>query len=371
VKSAFRAALLLAVGLGIGIWIGHRGPPAPQPAAPEPAPVETAAAPSPPRPALACEAVASFHDNVYPSLVLSLGAAHPEYARCLTLTIHHAPVGRPCEIRIESSLFQEPFVTTASASSDTWILTPDIPWNYAALRGFSQSQPELFAISVAAGGRTVQTTLTCLVHSVNEAVSRVYDQDLASWQDTSICYAAFVNEDHPWINTLLQEAAARGGIERFAGYGLGPGAVVQQMQAIWEALAARSLSYVDLATVSGGVSDVSTQYVRFLDQSVRDQGANCVDGAVLLASVFRRIGLRPVLMFRPGHCFIAVYDAPSGGQLMALETTLLSGAPFAAALSYGAQELQSTLPNLGSPGFSEVDIALARQQGVRPIGFEP
>ncbi len=374
-KAVLRAAFLLALGLGIGFWYGRGGRPAP-PLPPPPlaaAPVATVPPPvsRPPRLGLACSVTASFHDNVFPSLVLSLGGAHPEYARCLTVTVLHAPVGRSCELRIESALFTAPLVYAATVPSESWVLTPDLPWNYAALRGFSQNQPELFVVSVTAGSRTVQTTLTANVHGINEAVSRVYDPDTGDWEDTSVCYAAFVNEDHPWINGLLQEALARGGVDHFTGYELGAASVLPQLQAIWDALAARRLSYVDLATVSSSGGDVDTQYVRFLDQSVRDQGANCVDASVLLASIFRRIGLRPVLIFRPGHCFIGVYDAPTGGQLIALETTALSAAPFAAALSFGSQELQTTIPNLGTPGFSEVDIALAREQGVRPIGFEP
>jgi len=115
---------------------------------------------------------------------------------------------------------------------------------------------------------------------------------------------------------------------------------------------------------------VSTQYVRFLDQSVHDQGANCVDASVLFASILRRIGLRPVLLFRPGHCFTGFYDASEGGRLVAFETTMLGSAPFAAAAAEGTKELQSTLPFLGTPQYSIVDIALCRQQGINPIPFQ-
>jgi len=140
---------------------------------------------------------------------------------------------------------------------------------------------------------------------------------------------------------------------------------------VWDALAARGLRYVNLATQSAPSPGVATQYVRFLDQSVQDQGANCVDASVLLASIFRRIGLRPVLLFKPGHCFVATYDAAEGGHLIALETTLLHSASAASAAAVGAQELQTTLPYIGTLQYSMVDIALARLQGITPIAFEP
>jgi hypothetical protein len=163
---------------------------------------------------------------------------------------------------------------------------------------------------------------------------------------------------------------AAGTVKAFTGYQFGAPSALQQAQAIWDALAARGLSYVNMATDSGTSSLVSTQYVRFLDQSVRDRGANCVDASVLFASVLRRIGLRPVLLFRPGHCFAGYYDAAEGGHIVAFETSSLGAEPFAAAADEGAKELQTTLPFIGSPEYSVVDIALCRQQGINPIPYQ-
>ena len=113
---------------------------------------------------------------------------------------------------------------------------------------------------------------------------------------------------------------------------------------------------------------IATQSVRFVEQSLRDEGANCVDASVLMASVLRRIGLRPVLLFKPGHCFVAVYDSAEGGQLIGIETTLIGSGPFKAGLTVGATQVQATLPYLGSADYTLVDIAAARQPGVASIG---
>ena len=185
-----------------------------------------------------------------------------------------------------------------------------------------------------------------------------------------MCFAAFVNEDHPLINVLLQEAMAGGGVRAFTGYQFGAQSAMQQAQAVWDAVAARGLSYVNVATDSGTSPLVSTQYVRFLEQSVRDKGANCVDASVLFASVLRRIGLRPVLLFRPGHCFAGYYDAPEGGHIIAFETSYVGTASFATAVEDGAKELQSMLPFLTSQQYSIVDIAQCRQQGINPIPYQ-
>jgi hypothetical protein len=55
---------------------------------------------------------------------------------------------------------------------------------------------------------------------------------------------------------------------------------------------------------------------------------------------------------------------------VAFETTMLGSAPFAAAAAEGAKELQATLPYVGSPQYSIVDIALCRQEGINPIPYQ-
>jgi hypothetical protein len=369
---------ILAVGMGIGVVLDRAlmprvtevvslapapepKPPAAQPAAPEERPAST----------LACGASASFDNNLYPSLMLSLGVSSPGFARCLTVEVRNAPSGKPCQIRIDSNLLQQPLLINQEAVSSQFTINPEVPWNYTTLRQTNQLHPETFVVTVTAdGAATAQTSLVCIVHPVNDAVSRILDPSTGQWHDTSICFAAFVNEDHPWIGTLLSEASQRGSFQRFSGYEFGVRGVIEQLEAIWSALAARHVSYVDLATTSGGVPGVTSQYVRFLDQSLKDQGANCVDGSVLFASIFRRIGLRPVLVFVPGHCFVAVYDSPQGGHLIPFETTVLGSAAFPAAMSLGSRELDTAAPNLNSAGYSVVDIASARQAGVKPIEYE-
>lgn len=366
--------LILALGIRLGMFIERSRTP-PLPAQPQAAPAvaaEPRAAPAPPAPAApACEMAGSFQGNIYPSLLLSFGVSYPEYARCLTVSLRNLPPTAPLQLRIDSDLFLQPLQIGFNAPSGAAALSPELPWNYDLLRRTTQMEPHSFVATLLLDGRSVaEAPLVCTVHSVNEAVSRIFVASTGQWQDTSVCFAAFVNEDHPLINALLQEATAAGSVRAFTGYQYGAQSVAQQAQAVWDALAARGLSYVNVATDSGTSANVSTQYVRFPDQTVRDKGANCVDASVLFASILRRIGLRPVLLFRPGHCFTGYYDAPEGGHIVAFETTYLGSAPFAAAEEEGARELQSTLPFLGSQQYSVVDIALCRQQGINPIPYQ-
>jgi hypothetical protein len=343
-------------------------------AAPEPAAAASQGDPPPSAPAArpVCEIAGSFENNIYPSLLLSFAASYPEYARCVTVSLRNLPPSGSLQLRIDSGLFVRPLQVGFDAPSGAVSLNPELPWNFDSLRRTTQMGPQSFVATLLVDGQSqAEATLVCTVHAVNEAVSRVFNNTSGQWQDTSVCFAAFVNEDHPWISTLLQEAMAGGSVRSFTGYQSGAQGALLQAQAVWDALAAHGLSYVNVATDSSTSPFVSTQYVRFLDQSVHDQGANCVDASVLFASILRRIGLRPVLLFKPGHCFTGFYDAPEGGRVFAFETTMLGSATFAAAAAEGSKELQSTLPFLGTAQYSIVDIALCRQQGINPIPYQP
>ena len=365
--------ILLALGVRLGMTIERsRTRPAPPPAAPPAATEAPRAAPTPQPSSPVFDMTCSFQDNIYPSLMLSFGVSYPEYTRCLTIALRNLPASGSLQLRVESALFVEPLQVAINGSTGAVTVNPELPWSFDALRRTVQIAPQAFVASLLVDGKpAAEASLVCTVHSVNEAVSRIFVGSTGQWIDTSVCFAAFVNEDHPWINALLQEAVASGGVRAFTGYQNGPQSASQQVQAVWDALAARGLSYVNVATDSGTSPLVATQYVRFLEQSVHDQGANCVDASVLFASILRRIGLRPVLLFRPGHCFAGYYDAQEGGRLVAFETTNLGTAPFSAAAAEGAKELQTTLPYLGSPQYSIVDIALCRQQGINPITYQP
>lgn len=67
--------------------------------------------------------------------------------------------------------------------------------------------------------------------------------------------------------------------------------------------------------------------MRFIDESLGNTQANCVDGTVLFASVLRKIGIEPSLVTVPGHMFLG-FDLNEAGTGQAyLETTLLGAEP--------------------------------------------
>ena len=70
-----------------------------------------------------------------------------------------------------------------------------------------------------------------------------------------------------------------------------------------------------------------SQSVRFLDDSIENTQANCVDGSVLMASILEKIGISTYLAMVPGHCFLAFNDGDDDdAEVIGLETTKLGDA---------------------------------------------
>jgi hypothetical protein len=213
--------------------------------------------------------------------------------------------------------------------------------------------------------------------------------------DHSYMFAAMVNEDAPFIDSvILKEAINSNAISHFngnngnsfAGYqdvngdGKTDTEVVSQVFAIWYVLQSRKIRYSSI-TVTSNASDagVGSQNVRSIEESFKNTQANCVDGSVLFASVMRKIGLDPFLVLVPGHMFVGFYLDEAHNKYYFLETTMLgntditrfsgnerlnaSRKAFDAALRAGQQNITDT----DDAGISIIDIAECRAAGIRPV----
>ncbi len=139
--------------------------------------------------------------------------------------------------------------------------------------------------------------------------------------------------------------------------------------------------------------------MRLIDESINNGQANCVDGAVLFASLLRKIDIEPVLVSLPHHCYVAFYLDRERTQLVGLETTLLgeqldedaeyalpgeedvvdeqwqatsSWRSFCAAIALGTADLAENAAKFDKddPDYQLVRIEQARKDGILPIGFD-
>jgi hypothetical protein len=240
------------------------------------------------------------------------------------------------EISIDGYMKPSKWTGVIEDRSDEVRIVPKAKWDYEALRKVREQTPVVATFKVSVNGKVLnEQSENCIIRSINDCPFYVLlNEEGDEFEDLSWIFAAYVNENHPWIDGILKEALQTELVDSFTGYQSGdPDEVIAQVFAIWHVLQRRGIKYSDVSTTLPSKFVVS-QTVRFLDDTIDATQANCVDGSVLLASILRKIGLDVHLVMVPNHCFIAfrltdksIEDTEDlfadDSDLMGLETTML------------------------------------------------
>lgn len=315
--------------------------------------------------------------------------------------------GDKFKLRIkENSLAEETvYQVTAKESATEALLVPKMNWKFEALGKVTQQRPANFILDLEVNGESLGSkTVTVRLNSVNDCPFLVDPGEDDPYQDLSWMFAAYVNENHPWVDKLLKEALDAKAVDSFTGYQSGdPEVVIQQVFAIWNALQARGVKYSDITTSAAHSELVFSQHVRLFDEAVEAKQANCVDGACIFAAALRKIGLETWLVLVPGHMYVAFAADPNDEEILGLETTLLgsqdldeikvkprakgadptaalrelklavSGDSFLGAIDAGTAGLIENGEKFDSEDegdFQLINIREAREFGILPIAFD-
>lgn len=300
-----------------------------------------------------------------------------------------------CPELMDSSTFEG----VLPSGGTTYSVFPQIRYHYKSLVGNKQATPIAISFTVTIGDDEPETrTETAILRPVNDCPWSVARDD-AELADTCYMVAAYVNEQHPFVDMILREALNDGVVDSFTGYQSGdPAEVYRQVYALWNALSERDVRYSNITTSVAVSSQVSAQHVRMIDESINNNQANCVDGAVLFASLMRKIDIEPVVVSVPGHCYVSFYLDAERTMLIGLETTLigsesdeetneLPGAEdivdgdwlkknswhtFCAAVAMGTADMIENKDkyNKEDPDYQLVPIDAARARGILPIAFD-
>jgi len=97
-----------------------------------------------------------------------------------------------------------------------------------------------------------------------------------------------------------------------------------------------------------------------------------VDGSVLMASIFRKIGLNAGLVEMPGHMFVTVNLDQEGKNTAFIETTMLGSSSLEEAMDKGYEQYSENKDKFDSKkedeqNYNIVDIQTARVAGIMPI----
>jgi hypothetical protein len=299
-----------------------------------------------------------------------------------------------------------------------YYIAPKVNYKFDHLRNVTQQVPLNVDFAVEVNGKLLgEKTETLQIRSINDcpfgvanSEETVDDENVASGSaDLGWMYAAYVNENHPYLDKILQEALATKIVDNFDGYqDKDPVEVLRQVFAIWTVLQKHGIKYSSITATPGGSPLVNSQFVRFLDQSINMTQANCVDGSVLFASILRKIDIDPFLVRVPGHMYVGFYVTESGDEeeereFVGLETTMIGASEisepegevpdalselgeklsgkvadskawksFEAAIIDKTNDLDKNAEKFdaGDPEWQLIDVEEARDKGIMPIAFE-
>jgi hypothetical protein len=168
--------------------------------------------------------------------------------------------------------------------------------------------------------------------------------------------ASFTTPGDPVIQELAGRVSGRAG---GAAAAFNNSDAVKFLRSMYEFLADNRVAYQSPPSFVHGSQ--FGQHVKYGRDVLRNHAGTCIDLAILWASTCEAVGLRPVLIVIPGHCFPAVY-LPEG-QLVAIEATALGKCNFEKAVEIGNQEFQQS-----KQGESIVaDISVLRKAGIQSL----
>jgi hypothetical protein len=209
-----------------------------------------------------------------------------------------------------------------------YFVYPVLEYDYDMLYSAREPFPEGVTIQVAVykdaadkNPARFSKKLVVQVRSINDCPRLIKHKDRN--ENLGWMFGAYVNENHRVVEEILQDALKAGIVSSFNGYQRDEANVALQVFAIWNVLQQRGIKYSSITTPSGYSEKVLSQHVRLIGDSLNYQQANCVDGSVLFASVFRKITLNPFLVLVPGHCFVGVWLDKKRTNPFYLETTML------------------------------------------------
>jgi len=139
--------------------------------------------------------------------------------------------------------------------------------------------------------------------------------------------AAYVTPNAERVMTVLREAADVHPGRAMVGYQGLPAqmaaTVRDQVKAIYTALRARKITYINSVVCFGGGPAEALQRIRLPREALETKSANCIDGTVLMASVLEAASLDAGIVLVPGHAFLAFATGPGGDAWEFVETTML------------------------------------------------
>ena len=275
----------------------------------------------------------SLDGCLYPSLILGVAGLNepmPDEAALFDLQVTSPANGAVLRVVVDSTPLN--YVTIVQEElpvrGKTYSFHPMLKWKYDKLYATRQAGAidmtfTCYVNDEEVGVRNVR--LNC--RSANECIISLRDTG-GKQHDFRWLFAGYVNEDHPYIDSILTDILDQRVVNSFVGYQRGEKMVSEQAFAFWYYALERGISYSSITCTSNPSKRANVQRIRFFDEVYNSRQANCVDACVFFASLMRKVGLKPVIFVEPCHAYLGYYIDRNRKKIKLLETTLTSWVNF-------------------------------------------
>lgn len=139
-------------------------------------------------------------------------------------------------------------------------------------------------------------------------------------------------------------------------------ATYRQAKAIYTAIQKSGFSYVKSSFTLGDHKGVSER-VRMPHVSLSQSSANCIDAAVMYASLFENLGMDSTVVIVPGHAYAGVRVAAGSSKFLMIDVALTGRATFADAVASAEAGMARHVPST----VTQVMVEQARSVGIYPM----
>jgi len=180
--------------------------------------------------------------------------------------------------------------------------------------------------------------------------------------------ASWVTPHDPRVEALLSQAKEYTPDRRLPGYEPWKTPSQQEQEtyrearAIFMALKHQGLSYVKSSGTLGDHKDLSER-VRMPGLSLAESSANCIDAAVMYASLFENLGMDATVVIVPGHAYAGVRVASGPRKFLLLDVALTGRSTFEQAVASAEAGVARHDPAV----ITRITIPDARSAGIYPM----
>jgi len=260
----------------------------------------------------------------------------------------NSPPGVRVKVEVSCEEFMEPSsVEVQVEKGGQYAVVPLVKWKEEALRACRDRREAKVTWKVWMNGRELPGQTRTVTAQPVSILPITYTRPNKSVLPLFHFVAAYANENHPALDQIVKEARETLVVDKFTGLADNdPQKVKDQVMAIWWALQKRGIVYSDIsANVKLPEDSVFFgQRVRFFEDVINAQAANCIDGTLVFASLLRHIGLEPVICLIQGHAFLGYYLDKEKKTIAYLETTGLNNRELYVLAKKKAESMPGHLP---------------------------